>query len=113
MGYKVVGVTACIMGVAHTYMSAESLEKFCKKDPRFDSVHVETQGSIGVENKLKKDWIEEADIVILTNEIHIKERERFDNKIVHEINGDVLIKYPAKVMDEAIKKYEEKYPSKL
>jgi len=113
MGYKVVGVTACIMGVAHTYMSAESLRKFCKKDPRIDSVHVETQGSIGIEDELKKQWIEEADIVILTNEIQIKNRDRFDGKIIHEINGDKLIKYPKLVMDEAIALYEEKYPSKL
>ena len=113
MGYKVVGVTACIMGVAHTYMSAESLRKFCKKDPRFDSVHVETQGSIGIEDELKKQWIEEADIVILTNEIQIKNRDRFDGKIIHEINGAKLIKNPKLVMDEAISLYEEKYPSKL
>lgn len=113
MGYKVVGVTACIMGVAHTYMSAESLEKFCKKDPRFDSVHVETQGSIGVENQLKKEWIEEADIVILTNEIQIKGRDRFEGKVIHEINGDKLIKTPKVVMDEAIALYEKQNPSKL
>ena len=108
MGYKVVGVTACIMGVAHTYMSAEALEKCCKADPRIESIHVETQGSIGIEDKLKSSWIDEADFVILTNEIQIKNRDRFNGKVIVEVNGSTLIKKTQEVVNKAIALLEAK-----
>ena len=43
---KVVGVTACPTGVAHTYMAQEALERECRK--RGYEVKIETQGSIGI-----------------------------------------------------------------
>ena len=54
---KIVGVSACPTGVAHTYMAQEALEKEGKK--RGHEIKIETQGSIGIENevlrkKLKK-----------------------------------------------------------
>lgn len=108
MGYKVVGVTACIMGVAHTYLSAEALEKCCKKDRRIDSIHVETQGSMGIENRLKQKDVEEADFVVLTNEIKIGNRERFTDKIIVEVNGSTLIKKTQEIIDKAIAMVEER-----
>ncbi|HHQ0104149.1 TPA: PTS fructose transporter subunit IIB, partial [Listeria monocytogenes] len=47
---KIVAVTSCPSGVAHTYMSAESLELSAKK--MGVTIKVETQGSSGIENKL-------------------------------------------------------------
>ena len=47
---KIVAVTACPTGIAHTYMAAEQLEKTAKKLGH--SIKVETQGAMGIENKL-------------------------------------------------------------
>ncbi len=47
---KVIAVTACPSGVAHTYMAAEALEKAAKQEGI--EIKVETQGSIGIENEL-------------------------------------------------------------
>ena len=49
---KVVAVTACPTGIAHTYMAQEAIEKECRK--RGYEVKVETQGSMGIENELER-----------------------------------------------------------
>ena len=67
---KLVAVTACPSGVAHTYLAAESLEIAAKKNNV--EIDVETQGSIGIENELTSEQIKEAEAVILTNNIGIK-----------------------------------------
>lgn len=100
---NIIGVTACPSGVAHTYMAAESLEEACKENGV--SVHVETQGSIGVENELKPDEIKEADVVILTNDIGIKNENRFKGKPVLRIStSDCIQKGPV-----IIKKLQKKF----
>ena len=66
---KIVAVTSCPSGVAHTYLAAESLEVAAKE--KGIEIAVETQGSIGIENELDKNAILEADAVILTNNIGI------------------------------------------
>ena len=48
---KIVAVTACPTGIAHTYMAQEAIEKECRN--RGYEVKVETQGSMGIENKRK------------------------------------------------------------
>ena len=45
-----VAVTACVSGVAHTYMAAERLEKLCQLEKW--GVSIETQGALGTENRL-------------------------------------------------------------
>ena len=67
---KIVAVTSCPSGVAHTYLAAESLEVAAKE--KGIEIAVETQVSIGIENELDKNAILEADAVILTNNIGIK-----------------------------------------
>ena len=75
---KIVGVAACITGVAHTYMAQEAIEQECKK--RGYDVKVETQGGMGIENELTEDEIAEADVVILAIAIGIEGVERFEEK---------------------------------
>lgn len=75
---KIVGVTACPTGIAHTYMAQASIEKECKK--RGYEVHIETQGGMGIENELEQDMIDSADVVILAVGIGIEGEERFDEK---------------------------------
>ena len=50
---KVVGVTACPTGIAHTYMAQEAIEKECRK--RGFEVKVETQGGMGIEQELEQE----------------------------------------------------------
>ncbi|MDT2599566.1 fructose PTS transporter subunit IIB [Enterococcus hulanensis] len=94
---KIVGVSACPTGVAHTYMAQEALEKEGKK--RGHEIKIETQGSIGIENEVTEEEAEEADVVILAVSVFIENEERFEDKLV--LNADVndAISYPAKVLD--------------
>lgn len=98
---KIVGVSACPTGVAHTYMAQEALEKEGKK--RGHEIKIETQGSIGIENEVTEEEAEEAYVVILAVSVFIENEERFEDKLV--LNADVndAISYPAKVLDAAEK----------
>lgn len=73
---KIVAVTACPTGIAHTYMAAEQLEKTAKKLGH--QIKVETQGAMGIENKLTEADIEAATVVILAVDIAVEESERFE-----------------------------------
>ncbi|GHU39267.1 PTS fructose transporter subunit IIB [Bacilli bacterium] len=91
---KLVAVTACPSGVAHTYLAAESLAVAAEKQGV--EIHVETQGSIGIEDELKAADIAAADAVILTNNIGIKNEERFKGKPVVRLSaGDCINKSDA------------------
>ncbi|AOF48639.1 MAG: fructose PTS transporter subunit IIB [Tetragenococcus koreensis] len=102
---KIVGVTACPTGIAHTYMAQEAIEKEGKK--RGYEVKVETQGSMGIENELEQEEIDEADIVIMAVAIGIDGEERFEEKEnegkVFTVDPGEVIQQPAKVLDEAEK----------
>ena len=102
---KVVAVTACPTGVAHTYMAQEAIEKECRK--RGYEVKVETQGSMGIENELEQEEVDAADVVILAVAISIEGEERFEEKMdagkVIQIDPGEVIKHPADVLDKAEK----------
>ncbi len=87
---KVVGVTACPSGVAHTYMSAEKLEMAGKK--LGIDVKIETQGAGGIDNALTEEEIKEAACVILSNDVAIRGEERFHGKKVVRMGVSDLIK---------------------
>ena len=69
MTKKIVAVTACAAGIAHTYMAAEALER-AAKELGYD-VKVETNGAIGAENVLTNEDIENADLVLIASDIKI------------------------------------------
>lgn len=73
---KILAVTACPSGVAHTYMAAEALQKACEEAGV--ECKVETQGSIGVENVIDESDLEGACAVVLTTDMPIKGVERFE-----------------------------------
>ena len=87
---KVVGVTACPSGVAHTYMAAEALTIAGKKAGI--DVIIETQGSSGIDNALSEQDIKEAVCVILSNDVAIRGEERFHGKKVVRMGVSDLIK---------------------
>lgn len=72
---KIIAVTACPTGIAHTYMAAEKLEKTAKALGH--SIKVETQGAMGIENELSASDIAGADVCILATDIAIERPERF------------------------------------
>lgn len=75
---KIVAVTACPSGVAHTYMAAEALKKAGEK--LGVEIKVETQGGIGIENVITEADLANTDYVVLTKEVAIKNEERFKGK---------------------------------
>ena len=74
---KIVAVTSCPTGIAHTYMAAEALEIAAQEAGH--EIHVETQGSAG-SNPLGRATIAEADAVIFAADVEVRDRARFDNK---------------------------------
>ncbi len=77
--YRVLGVTACPTGIAHTYMAAEALENTAKE--MGISIKVETDGSGGVKNKLTAEEIKQAECIIVAADKNV-EMARFDGKRV-------------------------------
>ena len=98
MNKKIVAVTACAAGIAHTYMAAESLEKAAKKAGY--KIKVETQGSIGAENVLTEKDIETADVVIIAADINI-DLMRFSGKRILSVKSIDAIKAPEALIKRA------------
>lgn len=100
---KIVGVAACITGVAHTYMAQEAIEQECKK--RGYEIKVETQGGMGIENELSEEEINAADVVIMAVAIGIEGEERFEEKDdagrIITMNPAEVIRNPAAIIDSA------------
>lgn len=74
---KIVGVTSCSTGIAHTYMAAEAIKKAAKKMGY--KAKIETQGSIGTEDRLSLDDISNADLIVIASDVSISGNDRFDN----------------------------------
>ena len=92
---KIVAVTACPTGIAHTYMAAEQLEKTAKKLGH--SIKVETQGAMGIENELSPADIDSAQAVIFATDIAIEGQDRFSRLRKIEVPIQAALKDPAAV----------------
>lgn len=114
-GAKILAVTGCPTGIAHTYMAAEGLEKAAAKAGC--SIKVETRGSGGAKNVLTAQEIKEADCIIIAADTKVP-MERFNGKkvivrqvsdginkadslIAQALSGDVPV-YSAKDSDEEV-----------
>lgn len=75
---NIAAVTACISGVAHTYMAAEYLEKLAHQENWL--IKVETQGALGIENRLTNDDVINSDLVLIVSNANIKHKERFEKQ---------------------------------
>ena len=95
---KIVAVTACPTGIAHTYMAAEQLEKAAKKLGH--TIKVETQGAMGIENKLTEGEISAASVAIFAVDIAIEEPERFDHIRKIKVSVQTAMKNPEAVFAE-------------
>ena len=94
---KVLAVTACPTGIAHTYMAAEALQKAGEK--LGVSIKVETNGSGGVKNQLTKKEIEECDGIIIAADKTV-EMARFDGKKVYKTKVSDGIKMPEELINK-------------
>ena len=98
-GYRVLAVTACPTGIAHTYMAAEALEKAGKK--LGITIKVETNGSGGAKNILTKEEIENCDGIIVAADKNV-EMARFDGKKVISTQVSDGIKIPEKLINRIV-----------
>ncbi len=98
---KIVAVTACPTGIAHTYMAAEQLEKTARKLGH--TIKVETQGAMGIENELGAMEIQAAAAVIFAADIAVQNSDRFTGKRIVETGVQEAIKHPEAVFDRLAK----------
>ena len=97
---KLVAITACPTGVAHTFMAAEALQQAATR--KGYDLQVETRGSVGARNVLDARAIEEADAVLLAADIEV-DVARFAGKRVFRCGTGVALKQPDATLDRALK----------
>jgi len=96
---RIVAVTACATGIAHTYMAADALAKAAKEAGV--EFHVETQGSSGY-TPLAPDVIAGADAVIFAVDVDVREQGRFGGKPVVRRPVKAGIEHAAEIIDLAV-----------
>ena len=98
-GYRILAVTACPTGIAHTYMAAEALEKAGEKLGY--PLKAETNGSGGAKNVLTKKEIAECDGIIIAADKNV-EMARFDGKPVLKVSVSSGINKPEELIQKVI-----------
>ncbi|OIQ26677.1 PTS fructose transporter subunit IIBC [uncultured Vibrio sp.] len=101
---KIVAITACPTGVAHTFMAAEALEKESARLGH--EIKVETRGSVGAKNQLTTEEIEQADLVIIAADIEVP-LDRFNGKSLYKTSTSLALK---KTEQEINKAFQEAKP---
>lgn len=96
---KILAVTSCPTGIAHTYMAAEGIEKAAKAKNCF--VKIETRGSGGAKNVLTDSEIAEADCIIVAADAQVP-MDRFDGKKVIECQVSDGISKADQLMERAL-----------
>lgn len=86
---KIVAITACPTGVAHTFMAAEALEQEGLRQGH--QIKVETRGSVGAKNQLTESEIAEADVVIIAADIDV-DLARFSGKKLYKTSTGLALK---------------------
>lgn len=99
-GRRIVAITACPTGIAHTFMAADALKKAAAAAG--DEIHVETQGSVGAKNRLTPEQIAAADLVVIAADTHV-DPSRFAGKPVYTTSVGAAVKGAADVLTRARK----------
>ena len=97
---KIVGISACPAGLAHTPMAAKALEK-AGKSLGYD-LKMEQQGSMGQVNAITDEEAQAADLVIIASDQKIVGMERFANKKVIRVDINICIKAPEAVLKKCV-----------
>ena len=98
---EIIVISACSTGIASTYMAAEALELAGKTHGHEELS--ETQGTLGIENKVSDADAQAADIIILARDIKIQGMDRFEGKPILEVGVAEAIRNA----DEVIRQAEE------
>ncbi|MGE8503598.1 MAG: fructose-specific PTS transporter subunit EIIC [Pseudomonas sp.] len=96
---RLVAVTACPTGVAHTFMAAEALQQAALR--MGIELQVETRGSVGARNLLDDAAIDAADAVLLATDIEV-DTSRFAGKKVYRCGTGVALKQPQQTLERAL-----------
>jgi PTS system fructose-specific IIC component len=96
---RIVAVTACPTGVAHTFMAAEAIQQAAKRLGY--ELQVETQGSVGARNPLSAQVIADADVVLLAADIEVN-TERFAGKRIYRCGTGIALKQAEATLKKAL-----------
>jgi len=96
---RIVAVTACPTGVAHTFMAAEAIDTEAKK--RGWWVKVETRGSVGAGNAITAEEVAEADLVIVAADIEV-DLAKFAGKPMYRTSTGLALKKTSQELDKAV-----------
>ncbi|RAR63051.1 PTS system D-fructose-specific IIB component (F1P-forming) (Frc family) /PTS system D-fructose-specific IIC component (F1P-forming) (Frc family) [Onishia taeanensis] len=96
---RIVAVTACPTGVAHTFMAAEALSEAGRALGH--QIRVETQGSVGAQDKLTEEEIAAADVVLLACDIEV-DPTRFAGKRIYRTSTGNALKKPRQAIEAAL-----------
>ena len=105
---RIVAVTACPTGVAHTFMAAEAIETEAKK--RGWWVKVETRGSVGAGNAITPEEVEQADLVLVAADIEV-DLAKFAGKPMYRTSTGLALKKTAQEFDKAVAEAKPFQPS--
>ncbi|MFF8549096.1 fructose-specific PTS transporter subunit EIIC [Streptomyces sp. N1] len=99
--FRIVAVTSCPTGIAHTYMAAEALQRAGEEEGV--DLRVETQGSAGF-RRIDPAVVAAADAVILAHDVEVREKARFAGKPVVDVGVKAAVNRPAALIAEAREK---------
>ncbi|MEU2754056.1 PTS fructose transporter subunit IIABC [Streptomyces albidoflavus] len=99
--FRIVAVTSCPTGIAHTYMAAEALQRAGEEEGV--DLRVETQGSAGF-RRIDPTVVAAADAVILAHDVEVREKARFAGKPVVDVGVKAAVNRPAALIAEAREK---------
>nr|WP_315080872.1 PTS fructose transporter subunit IIBC [uncultured Kosakonia sp.] len=105
---RIVAVTACPTGVAHTFMAAEAIETEAKK--RGWWVKVETRGSVGAGNAITPEEVAQADLVIVAADIEV-DLAKFAGKPMYRTSTGLALKKTVQELDKAVAESKPYQPS--
>ena len=105
---RIVAVTSCPTGIAHTFMAADALKK--KATAAGYTIKVETQGSVGAKDELSAEDIAAADVVIISADTHVDE-SRFAGKPIYRTSVGASVKDATAVINAAFAEAETAGPA--
>lgn len=101
---KIVGVAACTVGIAHTYMAQKAIQDECAA--RGIECKVEAQGGLGIENELTQEDVDSSDLVLESVDVGVENEDRFEQKMAEgkflKVGTSDVIADPVKIIDQAI-----------
>ena len=101
---KIVGVAACTVRIAHTYMAQKAIQDECAA--RGIECKVEAQGGLGIENELTQEDVDSADLVLESVDVGVENEDRFEQKMAEgkflKVGTSDVIADPVKIIDQAV-----------